>query len=393
MVARAINPRTLRQQYRTNPIRCVRELTEHLEEGNLKPADFSLAHLAESIMGREWMGGLRPKSGRYISMMEADAVKYSHFTNITGQIVFSAIKESYEMEEYVFSKLIETKPSDILDSEKIPGITEIGDEAEIVGETDPYPEVGVGEDYIEIGPKAKRGHIVPISKEAIRGDRTGVLIERCRKVGEWLGLNKEKRLIDAFIDENAGAKSAPQGGHRYHWKGTSYATYQTGTPWDNVVTSNALVDWTDVEQAELKLADIVDPFTGEPIMIHPTHIVVTPQNLHTARQILGATNLRLHAGGYATSGNLHERDAPNTLDHYEIVSSRLLKARAATDTDWWFGNPKEAICYVSNWDITTEEAPSNSEAAFRRDVVMQFKASEMGIAATKEPRVVVECRA
>ena len=66
----------------------------------------------------------------------------------------------------------------------------------------------------------------------------------------------------AFFVVNGGAKSAALGGHRYHWKGTSYGTYQTTTPWVNVATSAGLVDWTDVEAAWLLLAQMVDPYTG-----------------------------------------------------------------------------------------------------------------------------------
>lgn len=370
-------------------------LAEALEEKRLRPQDFSIRELAEAFMGREWVDNLHPRRGRHVRLLESDssAVAYSAFSNITGQIFFSMVKQAYENEEFVFSKVIPSKPSEIQDTEKIPGISGIGDEAETIQEGEPYPLVGVSEDYIEIAAKQKRGKIVPVTKEAVFGDRTGFLLERCNKVGYWLGVNKEKRLIDCLIDENGGAKSIALGGHRYHWKGTSYATYQATTPWINIKTSNALVDWTDVENAELLLSDMIDPYTGEPIMIRATHIVVTPQNLHTARRIIGATNVQLHSGGYATSGNLVDTHAPNTLDSYQILSSRLLKARAATDTDWWFGAPASAVAYFHNWEIQTAEAPPGSPDEFLRDIVMQFKASEKGTAATMEPRVIVENQA
>ena len=393
---RLINYRELRQQVELAGLRpTVRHLTEALQEKYLSPQDFSIRELAEAFMGREWVESLHPKRGRLASVLEADAtaVAYTSFSNITGQIFFSTVLEAYDNEEFVFSGVIPTKPSDILDIEKIPGITEIGNEAEVVAEGDPYPLVGVSENYIEVGAKKKRGFIVPVTKEAVFGDRTGVLLDRCRQVGWWLGQNREQRLIDCVIDENGGAASIVAGGHRYHWKGSSYATYQASTPWVNIKTSNGLVDWTNVEGAELVLADMTDPFTGQPILIKPTHIIVTPQNLHTARRILGATNVQLHSGGYATSGNLVDTHSPNTLDMYTVLSSRLLKARAATDTDWWFGNPAKAFAYFSNWDITTEEAPGNSPEQFHRDIVMQFKASERGCAATMEPRLMVENQA
>lgn len=395
---RGINHAELRRQVEINGARkTLRHLSESLEQGALRPDDFSVRELAEAFMGREWVSQLNPKSGRFVSLQEAadaSAVHFSHFSNITGQIFFSAVKEAYEDEEFVFSKVVPTKPSDIADVEKIPGITQIGDEAVVVEEGGQYPQVGVGEDYIEVAAKKKRGFIVPVTKEAIRFDRTGILLDRCKRGGFYLGLNKEKRVIDCVIDENAGAASIVAGGHRYHWKGTSYATYQTSTPWDNVTASAGLTDWTDVNEAWLTLAAMTDPYTGEPILIQPDTLIVTPDNLWIANRILSATEVR---SGDITTGSGHQmisgNPVKNALGSLKILSSRLLKARAATDTDWWLGNPARAFAYFSNWDITPEEAGANSEAAFSRDIVAQYKISEMGAAATLEPRLMTECRA
>jgi len=353
-------------------------------------------------MGREWVDNLHPKRGRYYSgaLLEADgsAVAFSQFSNITGQIFFSMVKDGFDQEVQPFSQLIPTKPTQILGMEKIPGISEVGDEFSVIGEGMEYPNFGVSEDYVEIASKEKRGGTVPVTKEAIYADKTSDLLPKCRGLGKWLKINKEKRLIDVLIDENAGAKSAALGGHRLHWKGTSYATYQATTPWDNVTTSNALVDESDLEQAWLTLVGITDPYTGEPIPQTPTHIIVTPQNVMTAYRILRAIQVRTHAGGYPTSGNPMETTSPSALDviglqNLKVVTSQLLAARAATDTDWWMGSPAKAFAYFSCWDVTTEEAPPNSREAFHRDIIFQFKASEMGVAGTLEPRVMNESRA
>lgn len=382
-----------------------RYLENALESKKLRAQDFSIRELAEAFMGREWVDNLHPKRGRFVGqdVLEAsgDAVAYSQFSHITGQLFFSMVKENFENEQFEFGKVIPTKPSDILSMEKIPGISGVGDEFSVIGEADEYPNFGVSEDYIEAAAKAKRGGIVPVTKEAIFGDKTGKLLDEAKKVGYYLGLNKEKRLIDTVCDENGGAVSAAVGGHRYHWKGTTYATYQTSTPWDNVTASNALIDYTDVENAWLTLVGITDPYTGEPILQKPTHIIVTPQNAMTAHRILTATGITAHMGNYPTSGQTAPdiyTDSPSPLQHVglsglTVLTSQLLAARAATDTDWWFGAPGKAFVYLAAWDITTEDAPTNSPAAFRRDIVFETKVSEMGCAATLEPRIMTECQA
>ena len=96
------------------------------------------------------------------------------------------------------SKLVSTIPTR-LDGEKIPGIGRIGDEAAEVRPGMPYPSVGLGEDYIETPSTTKRGFIVPVTREAIFFDRTHLILQRAAEVGEILGLNKEKRLLDLVL--------------------------------------------------------------------------------------------------------------------------------------------------------------------------------------------------
>lgn len=397
---RAVNCRELKQQVTslTAPV-AARHLVDALESKQLKTSDFSIRELAEAFMGREWVDSMQPKSGRYVDVQEAtgDVVAYHQLSHITGQIFFTEIKDAYETEDLIFSKIVPTIASKIQDMEKLAGISEVGDEFTVLGEGDLYPNFGVSEDWVEIAAKQKRGGIVPVTKEAIFGDLTGKLQERCRSIGKYLAINKEKRIIDAFVDENAGAVSAALGGHRYHWKGTSYATHQTATPWINVKTSNALVDHTDIENAWLIGTAILDPYTGEPTPFRPKHLVVTQQNYMTALRILRATNVQTHAGGYATSGNLIDTHAPSpvndVLPGLIPVTSALLATRTATDTDWWLGDIARVVHYYSNWDVTPEEAPPQNREQFTRDIVFQVKASEKGVASVVEPRAVVESRA
>lgn len=378
-----------------------RWLTECLEPADgskplLAPSDFSIRELAEAFMGSEWVANLSPKSGRLTRLQESSgsAVAFSQFSNITGQIFFTEVKKAYDSEELVFKSVVPTLNSDLADMEKIPGFGDMGDDFETVGENRPFPELGVSEDYFEVGPKQKRGGIVSVTKEAVRFDRTSQLLERCRKGGMFLGLNVEKRVIDAIIDENAGAASAAAGGHRYHWKGTSYATYQTATPWINVQTSNELVDWTDVQASWGVLAEITDPYTGEPILITPDSLIVTTDYLWAAMRIVNHTMAR---SGDITTGAGHQMETTNVIklvlgNGLRVLSSRLLTARAATDTDWWLGNPSEAFARYANWDITPEEEGANSPSAFERDVVARYKVSVRDIVGTREPRVMCENR-
>ena len=385
------NIRQLRRLYEAaqrdrQPGKFFEDLREGLESKALRPSDFSIRQLFENFVedGRELVDSWNPRQGGGVSMLEAsNMVDTSAFSNITGQIVYSAIMEKYMAEEFVFTKLFPTQPTQF-NGEKIAGIGQLGDQAEAIAEGRPYPTAGVNEDWIETPATTKRGLIVPVTKEAVFFDRTGVILERCGDVGNWLGVNKEKRAIDCAVDENVTT-------HRYKWRGTVYASYQTTSPWDNTTASNAMVDWTDIDAAEQTLAAITDPNTGEPILLTAKHITVNRELLNTARRIVNATELRTAPAGYPTNAIINETTWPNPVVGYSIVSSLLLASRMATDTTWFLGDWTKYAKYMENWPITVVQAPNNSEAEFTQDIVFRYKASERGQFAVVEPRAVTKC--
>lgn len=361
------------------------EFDEALRTKQVRLDEFSIRQLFEHFIpdGREIVDSWSPRHGgsgaiNLPLLEESGAVTAGAFSRISGQLVYSEILDSFQSEQFAFSPLVRTIPTQF-SGEKLAGITRIGDEAEVIGEGRPYPQAGVSEDYIETPATTKRGLIASLSKEALFYDRTNVLTQRCREVGEFLGLNKEKRVIDCVIDENTAA-------HRYKWKGTTYPTYQPSTPWVNVTATNALVDWTDVDNAEQTMANLVDPYTNEPILVMPRHLVVTRQLLYTARRVVNATEIHVSTPGFATTGNPTETITSNPVQGYQIVSSVLLAARMATDTNWFIGDLSRAFAYMENWPLTVIQAPSNSEVEFTHDIVMRWKASERGACATLEPR-------
>ena len=373
------------------PERFHADLAEGLRSGQLKFGDFSLRQLFENFVpdGRELVGLYDPRMQGSMDLREtASVVSSSQFAKISGQLLYNAVLEQYQQEESIFVPIIPTVSTQF-NGERIPGISNIGDEALVVDEGRPYPKAGVSQTYIDTPTTTKRGLIVEVTKEAIFFDRTGILEEQCRKVGEALGLNKEKRAIDCIVDENVTD-------HRYNWRGTIIATYGDNSgshSWDNLEASNALVDWTDIDAAERLFSGMLDPETGEPISINPSHLIVTRQLLYTARRIVNASEITVTTPGYATSGNPTETRTANPIQNYTIVSSNQLAARMATDTSWFLGDPRKAFRYMENWPLTVVQAPANNEAEFTSDVVMRFKASERGAYATIDPRYMVKCTA
>ncbi len=382
----SINYRQLKRRYQLDgPQQTVSHLREAIEQRHLKPEDFSIRDLAEALVpdGHHWVRAMDPRAVGGNALTEAgEGVDVSAFLNITGQIVYSRIMQAFEQEAFVVSKLVDTIPTKF-NGEKIPGVGRVKDDIEEVAPGMPYPSLGFGEDYIETPSTAKRGFIVPVTKEAIFFDRTHLVLTRAAEVGEILGLNKEKRLIDLVIGQT----------NNFKWKGTSYNTYQVTTPWANSLTANELIDWTDIDAAEQLFADILDPNTNEPVLINPNQVLVMPAYRHAAHRIINATEINYTPAGAATTTL-----AANPLDNYTVAESRLAYRRiiasgttAADAKKWWFiGDFKKAFAYMENWPITVTQSPQNSEAEFNNDIVIRFKASERGAAAVINPRFIVK---
>lgn len=366
------------------------------ESKQVRPRDIDLGKAFAEAFG--WRAFLDCRAGKTLAndvfrqaVTEAEgAVSTAAFQSISGQFVYQNVLDAYESEEFVFTKLIPEAQASTLDGEKIPGITEIGDELAVRNEGDPYALAGVGEDWIFTPQIKDRGVIVPVTWEAIFNDKTGLLAGRCADVGKWAGVNVEKRAADCVVDENTTA-------HRYNWRGTVIATYGDNSgshTWDNLAASNALVDWTDIDTAEQLFNGLTDPYTGEPIMIEPRHLIVTKQLEAVARYNLSATSIATHVGGYATSGNLNEVTYDNPWRaKYELVTSKLLASRMATDTSWFLADVSKLAKRMVAEPLTVVQAPTNNADEFNRRIVSQHRVNERSAFVVVQPRAAVKSTA
>ena len=385
-----MNYREIKQRLKADgAAKTCQHVKEALEQGHLKADDFtSFRGLFEATVpdGREALEYYHPRHRGSFGYQEAgDAIDTSVFSNISGQVVYNKILEASKSPQLVLSQLIKSIPSN-LRSERIAGITGLGDAAESIAEGAEYPRAGVGEDYVDTPLTDKKGFTVAVTKEAVLFDRVGDVLNQAARVGEFLAINKEKRLADMIGDVNSTK-------HRYKWKGTSYANYASsgGHGAVNLKTSNGLVDWTDIDNALQLLNNMLDPWTGEPMLLMANTILVCPELEATAKRILNATEIRFHDGASQTSQTL---SANPVAGAYGLVSSTFLRSRlsAASEatTNWYLGDFSKAFGYMENWPITVVQAPSNSHNDFHRDIVAEYKASEMGAAVVLEPRAVIK---
>ncbi len=370
------------------------DLDQALERGEMRPADFSMREVFTNFVedGHEIVSSWSPRHGggsTGVQLLE-NAVNTGAFANITGQIVYTTVIETFNDPVFIAPQLARTNPTEF-DGEKIPGVAQIGDEAETIGEGQPYPMAGVGEEWIETPATTKRGFIVPVTKEAIFFDRTSLVLQRARDVSKWLAVNKEKRVIDAAL----GITSS------YRRNGAaavaSYGDNSGAHDWDNLAASNALQDWTDIENALLLFDDLTDPNTGEPILVHPNTLVVPTALSFTAQRIVGATELREVTNTNTTTISANplsgQRTGGSNGAPFTVLSNQYVKSRTGSATTWFIGDFMEAFAYMENWPITAVDAPPNSEMEFTHDIVFRSKVSERGVPAAIEPRKAVKATA
>jgi hypothetical protein len=312
--------------------------------------------------------------------------------------MYSTLLDRYKDRSFIGEKLVTTVPTEF-NGEKIPGINRIGDEAESIGEGKAYPTASFSESWIQTPQTTKRGMIVQVTLETVFFDRTGLVLENAGEVGYWMGVNKEKRILDHILGLT----------NSYNFLGTAYNTYQSSSPWINVQAANQLIDFVSINTALLLFDRMTDPFTGEPIAVMADTMVV-PSALHpTAMALQRATEVWAAPGlttdTPTTAGGTWSTHAPNParnpspfggkvpVSQFEVLSSPLVFARDSSATSWFIGDFKRAFMYMENWPIQVIQAPPGNEAEFTEDVVARFKVTERGTVAVRDPRYVAKCTA
>jgi len=378
-----------RKDPKAGPRVATRLFEQSLADGTIVPQHFSLRDAAEALVfdcggkpcGREYVETLRPGSNSRFLEAGGDVVSTAAFSNITGQIVYSALMAAYEMEAFLWPELCTTVQTDF-SGEKIPGISGIGDEALTVDEGEPYPRVGVTQRFVETPATVKKGFIVPVTKEAIFFDRTNLVLDRCSKIGESLGLTKEKAVM-AIVTGST---------NNFKMDGTAYDTYVT-TGGHGIVNSltNTLNDYTDINEAMALFDAMTDWDTGEPITVIPEMILVPQALIATVTRILSASEIR----GGTSNATSTQMVSPNVVPtiargQLKVLNNPFLKADTSSDAYWYIGQPKKSFRWMQNWDFALDQKGTGSEADFDRDIVQQYKGSYRGVAASVDPHYMVK---
>lgn len=370
---------------------------EAIEKEELSPHDFSLRDMAENLIpdGREFVGMIGRHSPGTPVYEATHAVDTGAFAHITGQLIFSTIKQAMQLDELIGDELVTTLPSQFQEAEIVPGISQVSDAfANPITQGEPYPLVGLTEEWVTIPRATKHGGILGITREMVIADRTGELINRAQSIGKGLAIAREKailRTVLGLVDNH------------YQRNGETRNAYDDAAA--NMAFNNeddaALADWTDIHEVDQVFRAMRDPNTGEPLGVSPKVLICSPTAKWVANHIVHAMQVRTGditaAAGQTININLVPYNltvlgnewVPILIQQANGVGGIVAAAYANAILYWYLGSPKDAFIWKEIWPLTVEEAPQNSEAQFNQDVWMRFKASYKGCGGVWEPRYMV----
>lgn len=376
--------RELKRHFEDNPQAALANLRENLEDGTLKPDQFSVRQLFEALVedGREILDMLDPrrKGGGKELLEIADSVSTTDFANSMGQVIFSRIFEGYRNPNFLWPDLCTQQQTPFPYGERVPGVGPVGDKMETIGEGEQYPVAGLNEIYIDIPPTVKKGLIVNVTREAVVFDRTGQILREAGDLGYSFGLQMEKRVIDVATGQV----------NTYKRNGVATNTFLASGAYVNV-GGGTLTDWTSIQTAELLFDAMTDPSTSEPITLEAAQLLVPSALKRTANRIMMASELQMVDN--QTNATTYRTVGPNPLGSgfygqptYRVLSNAFVKARTGSDSIWYFGDFKKAITRFYNWDMEIDQAGASDQLRFERDIWFRSKISSRDIVAVLEPR-------
>ncbi len=307
------------------------------------------------------------------------------FNILTSQIYFNALTTRYNPAEFNIQGLFRVIPSTLASGEKFGGLSNLNKQLQPVGFGKELPALEPTQDYSASPPMLQHGALVDINLPMMKADASGEIMDMFQHLGDALYTTRELESVAILTDLNSTRT-------RYNWKQTSYATYQTSTPWVNQVGSNALLTPQSLNAAYQALQNVVDPFTGLPVVIPPARLklICTPELEFTASRLKFVTQYRTGGGTNTdfTPTVLSTGDVPGV--DFDIVSSKYLKYwndnNGGTNTTWYLCYPEIAFSWQQMYPINVSESVPNAGDMFRRNIAASYKAFKIEAGYTFNPR-------
>jgi len=356
-----------------------------LDAGELAPEDFSFKALFEELVDL-------PVS--YDNMQTlAESVHTSAFPIISQKIIHKKIISEYELQSERAASLVrEGDANGRTDKELVAGIA-AGDFTPLLRpQYEAYEETSFGEKDYTIN-MADFGRLISLSREMIYEDRSGEVMTRSREIGRAAGQHRSKMIIQTVegTARTAFDESAFQG---CIYKGTAktsanlyandHATNFDGQTNDNLAASNALAEYTDLDNVMQLFAAMVDE-EGQPIEIVPKQILIPTALNVTAYRIMNTTSYQ-YADGTTPKTTINPIAA---IGNFDIVPSIY----TANSTSWYMGDFPSQLLWVWVFRPATASQGAMSESAFTNQILARFRFAYHGGVGHTDYRYIVKSNA
>lgn len=392
-----------------------------LRERHLRPENFSLAELAEAIVGPTWRNIFNPDSkelGRYTvarSLVENGAdrrallesagvgvdptafLNINTFTSVVGGLVEVKILEAFKNPAFIGDRLAPAEPTK-LNGQKVIGVNRIGDKGKKRLPGEAHTRAQFNERWVQTPETRENALAVDVYKETVFFDLTGDILNVAASVGEELGYRRELEILSLVI----GATNS------FNYNGTAYNTYSNSLNAIGYLNdgSNPLTDWTSLQVDILRFARMQDPYTGKRLLIVPNAILVNPAKVATANLIIAATSTERRTG----AGPSPAQTSSNPLNvsvtasnpyagQFEILSSPLVEqlctaaaadgglglVQANADEYWWMMEAGKSFRYMQNYPLSVAQSAPNQYEMLDKGIVATYFANERGIPSVWSP--------
>lgn len=383
-------------------------LTEALGDGSIKYNELSLKSLWDNLVtakanDKEAVGNYLLESVHSETLTEDAAVQSdaSNFGTVTGQIYFNALTTKYNSADLSVKRLFRRIPSTLTRGEQFGGISNVAQLLEPVAFGRDLPTVEPSEDKSQSPSMQRKGQIIELTLDFMRADKTAETNNLFENLGTSLGINEELEAVQTLADITLSTGAAYKRTH-YNWApagGTpvSYATYQTGTPWNNTIGTNSLVNFENLQAANLVMQRIVDPYTGFPTILGPEKLklICTPAVAYRARQLKHSQQYRSGTASSSNFINLTDVPGPFNQDEmidFEVVESKFLDYLASNSSSalsantWFWGQPGEAFSWQVLLNLDMSQAIPGSYSLWKRGVVAAYKVEYVQTSYAFNPR-------
>lgn len=264
---------------------------------------------------------------------------------------------------------------------KMVGATALGNVAPTVHEGHAYNETTFDEKYVSTGAH-KFGSILSVTMETVMQDDMGMVVDKMNTIGEEFDTHIEYYILSMIADTQATAF-----GYVYKPSGTDTTLYSSGN--DNLLTSTALVDHTDLDAVwNYRIANaITDNVDGSSSPLYGINsgrkTLLVPATLFaTANRIKNSTLVDIGSGPTTRVAGSVVNDG--LVD--EVVYSEVLDG-FSTST-WYYGNFQKQFVLRQLLDRQIFTQGGDSGAAFENDIVLRIKVREyLGVNAIDTPFV------